>query len=130
MSPKRKRLLLLSGFIIALLITLFFGVRMVRRILYRPTYEPIRVWMSVGYVAHAYGVPPHVLEQALGLPPGPPPDRRPISEIAKAQNRSTDQVIEILQQAIAQAKPPGHHPPPPPPTTPQPSPPTPTQATK
>src|SRR5262245_8470873 len=118
MSQQRKRLLLLSGFIIALIITLFFGVRLVRRILYRPTREPIRAWMNIGYVARAYGVPPRVLEEALGLPPGPHPDRRPISAIAKAQNRSTDEVIQILEQAVAQARPPGRHPPPLPTPTP------------
>jgi hypothetical protein len=117
MSEQRKRLLLIGTFIIALLITLFFGVRLVRRILYRPTREPIRAWMNIGYVARAYGLPPQVLEEALGLPPGPPPDRRPLSEIAKAQNRTTDEVIQILEKAIAQARPPDHHPPRPTKTT-------------
>jgi hypothetical protein len=112
MSQQHKRLLLIGSFVIALLITLFFGVRLVRRILYRPTREPIRAWMNIGYVARAYGVPPRVLEEALGLPPGPPPDRRPISEIAKAQNRTTAQVIQILEKAIEQARPPKHPPPP------------------
>lgn len=116
MSQQRKRLLLLGTFIVALTITLFFGVRLVRRILYRPTREPIRAWMNIGYVARAYGVPPPVLEKALGLPPGPPPDRRPISDIAKAQNRTTSEVIQIIEKAIAEARPPDHHPPPPPPT--------------
>ncbi len=119
MSQQRKRLLLLAAFTVALSITLFFGVRLVRRVLYRPTFEPIRAWMNIGYVARAYGVPPRVLEEALGLPPGPPPDRRPLSEIAKAQNRTTDEVIQILEKAIAEARPPNHHPPPPPTKTPQ-----------
>ena len=119
MSQQRKRLLLISGFVIALLITLFFGVRLVRRILYRPTREPIRAWMNLGYIAHAYGVSPRVLEDALGLPPGPPPDRRPISQIAKVQNRTTAEVIQILETAIEQARPPKH---PPPPAKPSPTP--------
>jgi len=99
MSQQRKRFLLTGGFVLALLITLFFGVRLVRRILYRPTNEPIRAWMHIGYIARAYGVPPPVLEAALDLPPGPP-DRRPLSEIARAQNRTTSEAVQILEAAI------------------------------
>ena len=106
MSQQRKRILLIGGLVLALVITLFFGSRFVRRILFRPSREPIREWMSVGYIARAYGVQPPVLEQALGLPPGPPPDRRPISEIAKAQNKTSAEVIAILEKAIEAARPP------------------------
>ena len=74
--------------------------------------EPIRGWMNVGYVAHSYRVPPHVLFLALGLP-HKPPDKRPLREIAKIQHRSLDQIRAILQDAIIHARPP--YPPPPPP---------------
>lgn len=76
--------------------------------------EPIRGWMSIGYVAHSYRVPPHVLHQALGLPPKP--DKRPLRKIAKAQNRTMDEVRAILKDAIIHARPP--YPPPPPPLPP------------
>ena len=77
--------------------------------------EPIRSWMNLGYVAHSYRVPPHVLYRALDLPfePRAPRDRRPLREIAKAQGRSMDEVRAVLQDAITHARPP--HPPPPPP---------------
>ncbi|OLE53220.1 MAG: hypothetical protein AUG51_14095 [Acidobacteria bacterium 13_1_20CM_3_53_8] len=74
--------------------------------------EQIRGWMNVDYVAHSYRVPPHVLYQALDLPHRPP-DRRPLSEIAREQHRSMDEVRAILQDAIIHARPP--YPPPPPP---------------
>ena len=64
--------------------------------------------MNIGYVAHSYRVPPHVLHQALGLPPKP--DKRPLRRIAKAQNRTMDEVRAILQDAIIQARQP--YPPP------------------
>lgn len=72
--------------------------------------EPIRGWMRVGYVAHSYHVPPRALYEALGLPPQQP-DRRPLRAIAKAQNRSMDDLITILQAAIANAR--AARPPPP-----------------
>lgn len=67
--------------------------------------EPIRGWMTVGYVAHSYHVPPHVLYEALGLP-SKPPDKRPLLRIARAQKRSIDEVKGILQDAIIHARPP------------------------
>ena len=110
-SPQRQRRLLIGSLVVAILLTLFFGVRAVRRFIDRPTNEPIREWMSVPYIAHSYHVRPDVLFRALGLPDKPPPDKRPISVIAKELNLSTEAVIELLQTAIEQARPP--KPPPP-----------------
>jgi hypothetical protein len=91
-----------------------FVIRAVRPIIYWHYHqdEPIRPWMNIGYIAHSYRVPPHVLYQALGLP-HKPPDKRPIRDIARAQNRSVAEVIGTLQNAIVHARPP--YPPPPPP---------------
>ncbi len=111
MTQRRNRILLIAGLIVAVLITGFFGVRFVRRILYRPTREPIRGWMDIGYVSRAYDVPPYVLYTALNLPDPGRRDRRPISEIATAQNKSTEEVIAVLQERIARGPP---WPPPPP----------------
>jgi hypothetical protein len=108
--------LLLATFLAALLVTGLFGVRTVRRAVYWHNHrdEPIRAWMSVRYVAHSYRVPPHVLYEAVGLPPGPP-DRRPLREIARAQNRPVEVLISELQDAIVHASPPYPPPSPPPP---------------
>jgi len=76
--------------------------------------EPIRAWMNVGYVAHSYRVPPHILYEALGLPHRPP-DKRPLRVIAKVQHRSMDEIRARLQDAILHARPPYPPPPPPPP---------------
>lgn len=62
----------------------------------------------------SYHVPPHVLYLALGLP-HKPPDKRPLREIAKAQNRSMDKIRNLLLDAIVHARPPYPPPPPPPP---------------
>lgn len=109
-----KQGLMALAFLLSLSIAVVFVVRAVRPAIYWHYHqdEPIRGWMNVGYVAHSYHVPPHVLYQALGLP-HKPPDRRPLREIAKAQNRSMDQVRALLLAAIVQARPP--NPPPSPP---------------
>ncbi len=99
------------AFLLSLSVAIFFVVRAARPLIYWHYHqdEPIRGWMTLGYVAHSYRVPPHVLHSALGLP-DKPPDKRPLREIAKAQ-----------EQAIVQARRPNPASPSPP-TTPEASP--------
>jgi len=106
--------LVMLAFFVVITITTLFAVRTVRQALYWHNHhdEPIHGWMTIGYVAHSYHVPPHVLYKALGLP-HKPPDKRPLREIAGAQNRSMDVISVVLMDAITHARPP--YPPPPPP---------------
>src|SRR6267154_2024281 len=100
-----KQWVVMAALALVVLATGVFAVRTVRRAMYWRAHrdEAIRPWMSVPYVAHSYRVPPHVLYQALGIPPQPH-DRRPIKQIAREQNRSIDEVTSILQDAIARAR--------------------------
>jgi hypothetical protein len=112
-----KQWLALSALVLVLLVTGLFAVRTVRRAIYWRLHrdEAIRPWMSIPYVAHSYRLPPHILYDALGIPPHPPHDRRPIKQIAKEQNRSVEEIVGTLQSAIARermAHPPNGPPPP------------------
>ena len=100
-----KQWVLITAFVLVVLITGLFSVRTVRRAVYWRFHrdEPIRPWMSLPYVAHSYRLPPQVLYEALGIP-HPPHDRRPIKQIAEEKNLSVDQVIAILQNAIARER--------------------------
>ena len=113
-----RQWLVVLAFALVVVVTGIFAVRTVRRAAYWHNHkdEPIRPWMSIGYIAHSHRVAPYVLTEALGLPPKP--DRRPIREIARQQNRSVDEVIAILQNAIVHVRPP-YPPPGPPPRPPQ-----------
>jgi len=115
-----------SALLLALFITFFFGMRAFRRFSRPPSDEPIREWMSIPYIAHAYHVPPPVLLEALGLPTDTRPSRRPLNRIAKELNLTTDEVITRLEEAIAQDRaaraPPGESPQKPPPDGAQPAP--------
>jgi len=93
--------LLIAGF------TAFKAVYMAREVTYLRTHrdEAIRGWMSVGYVAHSYRVPPDVLYLALSLPHDQP-DKRPLSKIARMQHRSMDEIRAVLQNAIILVRPP------------------------
>jgi hypothetical protein len=87
------------------LLTGLFAVRTVRRAMYWRAHreEVIRPWMSIPYIAHSYRVPRHVLYQALGIP-SQPHDRRPLKQIAREQNRSVDEVISAVQDAITRER--------------------------
>lgn len=111
-----RQWLVVLALVLVVSFTGLFAVRTVRRAIYWHYHqdEPIRPWMNLGYIARSHDVPPWVLSEALGLPPKTDrPDRRPIREIARAQNRSVGEVIAILQEAIIRARPP--YPPPGPP---------------
>jgi hypothetical protein len=101
---KWRQSLVAVAFLLAVSVGVFFVVRAVRPVIYWHYHqdEPIRGWMNLGYVAHSYHVPPHVLHAALGLPDKP--DRRPLREIAKEQNRSMGEVRTVLLEAIVQAR--------------------------
>jgi len=111
-----RQWLVLAVFLLIVGFTAFKAVHTARAVIYWKPHrdEPIRGWMSVGYVAHSYHVPPYVLHQALGLPLTPL-DKRPLRNIAKMQHRSMDEIRAILQNAIIHARPPYPPPPPPPP---------------
>jgi hypothetical protein len=107
---RQQRRLLLVGVVTVLLVVGFFSWRAITRWRDRPTLEPIQSWMNIPHIARAYDVPPHLLAEALGLPPESP-DRRPIQVIAEEQDRDVDLVIAILNDAIRKAKPAGWQPP-------------------
>ena len=79
-----RQIVLVLAFVASLGVAVIFVVRTVQPIVFWHLHrdEPIKPWMTVGYIAHSYHVPPHVLYQALGLPPRAH-DRRPLREIAK-----------------------------------------------
>ncbi|MEP6636662.1 MAG: hypothetical protein ABJB97_08035 [Acidobacteriota bacterium] len=113
-----RQWLIVLAFVLVLSFTGLFAVRTVRRTIFWHTHqdEPIRPWMSLGYVAHSYGVPVWFLRQALGLPPkSNGPDRRPIRVIARDQKRSVGEVVATLNEAIVHSRPPYPPPGPPPP---------------
>lgn len=110
-SPRLGRRLLIGLFVIVVALTGYQIVRTVSTAIYWQQHrdEPIAQWMSVGYVAHSYHVPPWVLERAIGLPQRP--DHRPLGKIAADRGQNFSEIEANLKYAIVHARPP--YPPPP-----------------
>lgn len=104
-NPAWQKWIALIAFALVVTATGFFAVRTVRRAIFWRQHhdEVIRPWMSVPYVGHSYRVPPHVLYEALKIPPQPH-DRRPLRQIAREQNRSVEEVTTVLRDAIARER--------------------------
>jgi hypothetical protein len=62
--------------------------------------------MSVPFVAHIHHTRADVLFQAIRVQPNPR-DRRPIRDIARAENLPASELIRDLRNAIANANPTG-----------------------
>ncbi len=97
--PRLSLFILALGFILSLALVVVFTIRGLHAVPRAPMGEPIRPWMSVPYIAHSYHVPSRVLFSALSLPEDRR-DWRPIAAIARQQNRTVQEVIQILYQAI------------------------------
>ncbi|MBK7199321.1 MAG: hypothetical protein WAW03_15260 [Anaerolineae bacterium] len=93
---RRARLLL--GLLLSLLIIFIFAARAFRHAPRPLVDETIQPWMSVGYIARSYRVPPTVLLETLGLPARS--DHRPLSAVAAEQKRPVNDLIAILNQTI------------------------------
>lgn len=96
-------MILTVAFCMALAGTLIFGIRAgrhARRL--RWENEPIRLWMSVPFIAHTHHVPAAILYQAIGLEPHQH-DRRPLRTIAREEHRPVEELVRELDRALVAA---------------------------
>jgi hypothetical protein len=63
--------------------------------------DPVRGWMTPGYVSHAYGVPPDVLAPALGIAPGTGRGRT-LDDIAAERGIPVSALIAAVQAVVPQ----------------------------
>jgi hypothetical protein len=86
MTPARQRLLITILIALGILLVGFFGLRFMHAFRQVRTHRPnslpppaaqpaetdvslIRDWMTIGYISHAYRVPPNLLYETLGIRP-------------------------------------------------------------
>jgi len=103
----QRNRLVLSAFVLAAMITLFFTVRFAVFWIYwsDPAHQnqPIEGWMTPGYVAYSYHVPREDVTAALGVTPNGK-IHRTLEDIAAESGRSIDELITILNATIAASR--------------------------
>lgn len=93
---------LVSALALASVVTLFFAFRFIFGVIYWSQHaeEPIRAWMTVGYVGKSWDIPPRKIDDIAGLPK--PIDGKPftLQEIADQRGVSVDVIIKKVEEAI------------------------------
>ena len=93
---------LLIGFVAAVALTLFFGVRAIIFTAYWSGHqdEAIAGWMTPRYIAHSWEVPPQVIGEALGLAPDGEGRRITIEDVARDRDLPVAEVAATVTTAI------------------------------
>lgn len=95
----RKHRLLFLAFVAAIAVTVFFAVRLLFFSVYwaDPAHRGQRLeeWMTPGFVAHSYDLPPEVVREVLELDAGEG-KRRTLAEVME----TSDLTLEEIQQRI------------------------------
>jgi hypothetical protein len=93
---------LLLGFLAAVALALFFGVRAAIFTVYWSGHrdEAIAGWMTPRYVAMSWDVPPEVVGVALDLPQDGTGRRKTLAEIASDRGTSVETLAGELRAAI------------------------------
>lgn len=99
----RARPWLTSAFLLACALTLFFAVRLTVQTIYWANHqdEPIRPWMTVGYIARSWDLDGRKIDALAGLPlPETKGRPQPLSEIAKDRGVPVAEIIDDVEAAI------------------------------
>lgn len=101
----KKHPVITAAFVFMSVLTFALILRLVASIAYWSTHRnlPVEGWMPLGYVSRSHDIPVEKLRSIADLPPDMR-DRRPISEIAKSQGKTTSEFIIHIEEGIAGLK--------------------------
>ena len=102
----RQRPYLVSAFLIACAVTLFFAGRLTVKVIYwsNPAHhnQAVEPWMTVGYIARSWRLDGREIDALAGLPlPEVKGHPQPLSEIAKQLGVPVQDLIAEVEKAIA-----------------------------
>lgn len=97
------------GFVIAVLVMLFFTLRLALSAVYwsDPDHlrQPPERWMTPGYIARSWNLPPEDVASTLGLDPDIAARRQTLDEIATARGVSIESLIADLAAHLEERSP-------------------------
>ena len=95
----------LSGFVLAAAVTLFFAVRFVASVLYwhdpAHIHEPVKPWMTIGYVAKSWGLRGPDIDAAAGLPKPKGGHPFTIHDIALQRGVPEAEIMKLVEDTVA-----------------------------
>ena len=101
----RRHPVLMSALILSVALTLFFAGRFLVGAVYWAQHrqEPIRGWMTVGYIARSWQLDPREIDAAAGFPP---PQGHPLTleEIARQRGQPVEKIIAQAEAAVAELR--------------------------
>ena len=93
-----------TGFVLAAAVTLFFIVRIIASAIYwhdpAHIHEPVQAWMTIGYVAHSWGLHGPDIDAAAGLPKPEKGHPFTIREIARQRGVSEAEIIKLVTDTV------------------------------
>lgn len=96
---------LTGAFLLAFAFTLFFGVKFIMGAIYwaDPAHRdvPPAPWMTPGFVAHSWHLPPEVVSEALNVPRESKNGRLTLDQLAAQRGVPVETLIADLETAIA-----------------------------
>lgn len=105
----RQNRLLVSAFLLALGVTVFFGGKLVLSTIYwaDPAHrnQPIEGWMTLRYVAHSWNLRPNAIDSALDLPLDQRWGRISLERLADDRGVPVESLIARLEH-LTQTRPP------------------------
>jgi hypothetical protein len=116
---RRERILTISLIVLGLILIIFFGFRAVRSFLriqltgLEPgvtDVELIRGWMTIPYIATAYGVPEEYIFEQIGVPQEGNQDKGLYRLNLDYFEGEPEAILKVVQEAIRQYQ--AEHPPP------------------
>lgn len=98
----REHRILFLAFTAALVVTVFFAVRMIVFTIYWSDpahhHQPLEGWMTPRYIVHSYDLPPEVVQEALNLKEKVR-KRRTLAEIAHDTGLSLEEMTRRVERA-------------------------------
>ncbi len=101
----RRHPILVSSLGLAALVTAFFAIRFVTELVYWSAHrdEPVRAWMTVGYIGRSWDLDPRVIDAEAGLPL-PVDHPLTLSEIARQRGVPVGEIIAAVEETLARLK--------------------------